>query len=63
MANRCEVCGKEVMFGKNVSHSHRKSNRRFKVNTQKVKATVNGETKNLTVCTSCIKANKVQKAV
>jgi large subunit ribosomal protein L28 len=62
LANRCDICGKETQFGKNVSHSHKKSNKQFKANIQKVKAKVNGEVKTLKVCTSCIKANKVVKA-
>ena len=37
MARRCELTGKEVQFGCNVSHSMRHTNRRFDPNIQKVK--------------------------
>ena len=36
MARRCELTGKEPMFGHNVSHSNRKTNRRFDPNLQKI---------------------------
>jgi len=36
MARRCSLTGKEVQFGHNVSHSNRKTNRRFVPNIQKV---------------------------
>jgi large subunit ribosomal protein L28 len=36
MARRCDLTGKEPIFGHNVSHSNRKTNRRFDPNLQKV---------------------------
>ena len=36
MARRCDLTGKEPMFGHNVSHSNRKTNRRFDPNLHKV---------------------------
>ena len=36
---KCEICGKGVTFGIKVSHSHRRSNRSWKPNVVKVKAT------------------------
>jgi large subunit ribosomal protein L28 len=36
MARRCELTGKDVQFGHNVSHSKRATNRRFEPNIQKV---------------------------
>lgn len=36
MARRCEVTGTGVLFGNNVSHSNRKSRRRFVPNLQNV---------------------------
>ena len=35
MARRCQLTGKEPQFGHNVSHSNRKTNRRFDPNLQK----------------------------
>ena len=39
---KCEFCGKDVKFGIKVSHSHRRSNRTWKPNVQRVKAIVDG---------------------
>jgi large subunit ribosomal protein L28 len=36
MARRCDLTGKEPRFGHNVSHSNRKTNRRFDPNLQKI---------------------------
>jgi large subunit ribosomal protein L28 len=63
MAAKCEVCGKQPSFGMNVSHSHRRTRRRWNPNIQRVRAQVGSTTKRLDVCTSCLKAGKVQKAV
>jgi large subunit ribosomal protein L28 len=61
MASVCEVCGKKPSFGMAVSHSHRRTKRRWNPNIQRVRAVVNGTHKRLNVCTGCIKAGKVQK--
>ena len=39
---KCDVCGKGVTFGKKYSHSHIRTNRQWKPNTQSVKVVVNG---------------------
>ena len=62
MAATCEVCGKKPSFGMNVSHSHRRTKRRWNPNIQRVRAVVGGSTRRLDVCTSCIRAGKVNKA-
>ena len=62
MAYACEICGKNPWFGKSRSHSHRRTNRRWNPNIQRVRAVVGKSTKRLNVCTSCIKAGKVVKA-
>jgi large subunit ribosomal protein L28 len=41
MAYRCTVCEKGVSAGKTVSHSHRKTNRLFSANLQRVKVLTN----------------------
>ncbi|MBS1848591.1 MAG: 50S ribosomal protein L28 [Actinobacteria bacterium] len=63
MASVCEVCGKHPSFGMSISHSHRRTKRRWNPNIQRVRAVVGGSTKRINVCTRCIKAGKVQKAV
>ncbi len=62
MAATCDICGKHPSFGYNVSHSHRRTKRRWNPNIQRVKAVVGaGTTKRLQVCTSCLKAGKVTR--
>jgi len=63
MAAVCEVCGKRPSWGMTVSHSHRRTKRRWNPNIQRVRALVNGTPTRLYVCTSCIKAGKVVKSV
>jgi large subunit ribosomal protein L28 len=62
MAQTCEICGKGPQFGNNISHAHNVSKRRWNVNLRPVKALVNGNTKRMRVCASCIRAGKVTKA-
>ena len=59
---KCDICGKSVTFGIKVSHSHRRSNRTYKPNVQRVKVLVNGTPKHLNVCTRCLRSGKVQRA-
>lgn len=61
MAAVCEVCGKRPSFGHNVSHSQRKTNRRWSPNIQRIRALVNGSPTRIHVCTGCIKSGKVTK--
>ena len=63
MASVCEVCGKHPSFGMSVSHSHLRIKRRWNPNIQRVRAMVNGAPRRMHVCTSCIRAGKIQKAV
>jgi large subunit ribosomal protein L28 len=63
MASVCDVCGRSPGFGNNISHSHRRTRRRWNPNIQRMRVLVNGVPKRLNVCTRCLKANKVQKAV
>lgn len=62
MAAVCEVCDKKPVFGMSLSHSHRRTKRRWNPNIQRVRALVNGAPKRVNVCTSCIKAGKIVKA-
>jgi large subunit ribosomal protein L28 len=62
MAKRCELCGKGPVVGRQVSHAHNVSARRFEPNLQTVKALINGGVKRLRVCTRCLRSNKVVKA-
>ena len=63
MASVCEVCGKGMMSGNNVSHSHLKTRRKWRPNIQRVRAMVEGEVKRVNVCTRCLRSGKVQRAI
>ena len=52
---KCCICGKGVVFGQNVSHSHRKTNRTWKPNIRKVK--LEGS-KAINVCSRCLRTLK-----
>lgn len=62
MSSVCDVCGKSPGFGNNISHSHRRTRRRWNPNIQRLRVVVNGAPKRMNVCTSCLKANKVSRA-
>lgn len=59
---KCDICGKGVHFGNNVSHSHRRSNAIWNPNVKRVKCMVDGTVKRLHVCTSCLRSEKVERA-
>lgn len=59
MSKVCSVCGKSPAAGRNVSHSHRVTNRTFRPNIQKVTVLEDGHSKKANVCTKCLKAGKV----
>lgn len=62
MAAVCQVCGKHPSWGMSVSHSHRRTKRRWNPNIQRVRTLVDGVTpKRINVCTSCLKAGKVAR--
>jgi large subunit ribosomal protein L28 len=62
MAQVCEVCGKKPRSGNNISHAHNVSKRRWNVNLRPVRARVNGGSRKMRVCTSCLRSGKVVKA-
>jgi large subunit ribosomal protein L28 len=63
MPKVCFVCSKGPAFGHSRSHSMVASKRRFNPNLQKVRIEVAGAPRREYVCTRCLKAGKVQKAV
>ena len=62
MARVCEICGKGPSTGHRVSHANNKTKRRWLVNLQRVKATVNGTVRHIRACTRCIRSGLVRKA-
>ncbi|MFN3428986.1 MAG: 50S ribosomal protein L28 [Candidatus Sericytochromatia bacterium] len=64
MSKRCSVCDKGPSTGMNVSHSNVHTKRRWMPNLQNVRAVIKpGLVRRVKVCTSCLKANKVTRAV
>ncbi len=63
MAAVCDVCGKKPSFGNNVPFSQKKTRRRWNPNIQRIRAMVGSTAKRINVCTSCLKAGKVTKAI
>lgn len=58
----CSVCGKKPLVGYNVSHSKKKTKRRYLPNIQKIKTIDDkGTVSRVYVCAKCLKAGKVKK--
>jgi len=58
MARRCELTGKESLYGHNVSHANNRTNRRFVPNLQKVTLHSNALRKDikLRICTRALRS-------
>lgn len=63
MAKVCVVCSKSRVTGNQISHSNIKTKRRWRPNIQRIKIIVNGSPRRVNVCSRCIKAGKVKKAI
>jgi large subunit ribosomal protein L28 len=61
MARACEICGKTVQFGHNVSHAHNVTKRRWQPNLQRVKVTIGGKTRKINICTRCLRSGALEK--
>ena len=63
---KCAVCGKSQSNGNKLSitrsHISKRSPRTWKPNLRSVKAIVNGEAKNIQVCSKCLRSGKVTRA-
>lgn len=55
---KCANCGKGVMWGHNVSHSKRRTNRVFRPNLHSTKITIGGRSKRVRLCTKCLRLMK-----
>ncbi len=52
---KCEMCGKGPMFGHNVSHSKRATNRMFRPNIQRKRLMIDGQYRRVHICTRCLR--------
>lgn len=63
MSRVCSCCGRGPSFGNNRSHSMIATKRRFDPNLQKLRILRDGKAVRAYVCTRCLKAGKVQRAL
>lgn len=76
MARVCDLCGKGTTFGNSVprkgmpkkeggagQHVVKRIKRNFKPNLVQLKARYQGTVQNMKICTSCLKAGKVEKVL
>lgn len=61
MARACEICGKARSTGNNVSHANNKTKRVWRPNLQPARASIDGGTRRVLVCTRCLRSGKVVK--
>lgn len=59
MSRQCEICGKKPIKAASLTFSHKQNVKRQAPNLQSVKVNINGTVKTIKVCTSCIKAGKI----
>jgi large subunit ribosomal protein L28 len=60
---KCEICGKGPQFGHNVSHSKRRTKRRWLPNIQTATIEIDGRLRKVRICTRCLRTyNKAAKA-
>jgi large subunit ribosomal protein L28 len=60
---KCEVCGKSVQFGENVSHSNKKVKKMWHPNVKKIRVMEDKRVVRKNVCTQCIRSGNVMKAI
>jgi large subunit ribosomal protein L28 len=63
MAQRCDLCGKGPAVGHRISHAHNVTKRRWMPNLVSLRAVKAGSVQRMRICTRCLKAGKVTKAV
>jgi len=64
---KCEICEKAVLSGHKISitrsHVSRRSNRKWKPNVKKIRIVENKAVRSIYICTSCLRSNKVTRAI
>ncbi|HEY8530989.1 MAG TPA: 50S ribosomal protein L28 [Limnochorda sp.] len=63
MARRCYYCDRGTQSGNRVSHSHRKTRRKWYPNLQQMRILVDGKPRREYVCTRCLRSGKVLRAL
>ncbi|MBI4267377.1 MAG: 50S ribosomal protein L28 [Chloroflexi bacterium] len=52
---KCDLCGKSLQFGHNVSHSKRHTARQWVPNIHPATLVIEGQKKRLNLCTRCLR--------
>lgn len=63
MAKVCEICNKGKATGFKISHSNIKTKRKWRPNIQRIKILLKGSPRRVNVCSRCIKAGKIERAI
>lgn len=64
MSKVCECCGRGPVTGNSVSHSHKKTRRRWLINLHSVKVDLGaGESRRMRICSRCLRSDKVKRAL
>ena len=64
MARVCYVCEKGTTFGNNVSHANNRTKRTWQANLRRMRIVLpDGGSRRVMVCTRCLSAGKIRKAV
>lgn len=59
--NKCDNCGKGIMYGHNVSHAKNRTRKIFKPNLHRSRVKVLGMYKTMRLCTKCLRTFKNSK--
>ncbi len=59
--NKCDNCGKGIMYGHNVSHAKNRTRKIFKPNLHRSRVKVLGMYKTMRLCTKCLRTFKNPK--
>lgn len=59
----CQICGKGLLVGHNVSHANNRTKRRFKPNLKKVRLLVDGQKTKMRLCTSCLRKERAKTKI
>ena len=63
MSQICDICKKGPLNGNYRSHAMNATKRRFYPNLHKMRADIKGVIKDIKLCSSCLKTNKIKKVV
>ncbi len=58
---KCEICAKAGQSGNNVSHSKRRTKRRWAANVQNMTIHQGGVSKKVSICTRCLRTHYKQR--